>query len=113
MDFKKVTAASNTQTRDLEIFEQKAGSTYAAINILAKRADQIAIEMKEELNRTLEQFGNNKTIWKKSLKTENKLRYRDSTSDYPNQQLSQSKSLKKTKSTSAKQKKSKSNDAQR
>ncbi|HON17819.1 MAG TPA: DNA-directed RNA polymerase subunit omega [Salinivirgaceae bacterium] len=58
MDFKKVTAASNTQTRDLEIFEQKAGSTYAAINILAKRADQIAIEMKEELNRTLEQFGN-------------------------------------------------------
>ncbi len=58
MDFKKVTAASNTQTRDLDLFEEKCGNVYVAINILAKRADQIAIEIKEELNRTLEQFGN-------------------------------------------------------
>ncbi len=56
MDFKKVTAATNTQTRDLEQFEKEAGNVYAAINIIAKRSDQISIEIKEELNRKLEEF---------------------------------------------------------
>ena len=56
MDFKKVTAANNTQTRDLEVFEKQAGNIYAAVNIVAKRADQISVEIKDELNRKLEEF---------------------------------------------------------
>ena len=56
MDFKKVMAASNTQTRDLDFFEKEAGSIYAAVNIMAKRSDQISVEIKEELNRKLEEF---------------------------------------------------------
>lgn len=56
MDFKKVTASSNTQTRDIDKFEKVAGNVYAAINIIAKRSDQVSIEIKEELNRKLEEF---------------------------------------------------------
>jgi DNA-directed RNA polymerase subunit K/omega len=56
MDFKKVSAATNTQTRDLTQFEKEAGNVYAAINIIAKRSDQISVEIKDELNRKLEEF---------------------------------------------------------
>ena len=56
MDFKKVSAATNTQTRDLTPFEKEAGNIYSAVNIIAKRSDQISIEIKEELNRKLEEF---------------------------------------------------------
>ncbi len=56
MDFKKVMAATNTQTRDLDFLEKEAGSVYAAVNIIAKRSDQIGVEIKEELNRKLEEF---------------------------------------------------------
>ena len=56
MDFKKVLAASSTQTRDMAHFEKEAGNVYAAINIIARRANQISVEIKEELNRKLEEF---------------------------------------------------------
>lgn len=56
MDFKKVSAATNTQTRDLTQFENEAGNIYAAINIIARRANQVSVEIKEELNRKLEEF---------------------------------------------------------
>jgi DNA-directed RNA polymerase subunit K/omega len=56
MDFKKITAQGNTQTKDAEIFEKQAGNIYAAVNIIAKRADQITAEIKQELNRKLEDY---------------------------------------------------------
>jgi len=56
MDFKKITAQGNTQTKDAEIFEKQAGNLYAAVNIIAKRADQITMEIKQELGRKLEDF---------------------------------------------------------
>ena len=56
MDFKKVSAATNTQTRDLTQFENEDGNIYAAINIIARRANQVSVEIKEELNRKLEEF---------------------------------------------------------
>lgn len=56
MDFKKVIAAPNTQTRDLGQYEEKAGNIYSAINILAQRANQISKDIKDELNRKLDDF---------------------------------------------------------
>ena len=56
MDLKKVIAQNNTQTKDAEIFEKQAGSIYAAVNIIAKRADQITMDLKQELGRKLEDF---------------------------------------------------------
>jgi DNA-directed RNA polymerase subunit K/omega len=47
---------STTVTRDLRVFEKKTGNIYESIAIMAKRANQIAAEMKEELNGKLSEF---------------------------------------------------------
>lgn len=55
MDFKKVNAPTNTVTRDtskLDVTE----NIYESVVIIAKRANQVAAEMKQELNRKLEEF---------------------------------------------------------
>ncbi|MEA2042134.1 MAG: DNA-directed RNA polymerase subunit omega [Bacteroidota bacterium] len=56
MDYKKTTAPDSTITRNLEDFKAKTGNVYEAIAIMAKRADQISSDIKEELNRKLEEF---------------------------------------------------------
>jgi DNA-directed RNA polymerase subunit K/omega len=58
MDYKKSKAQITTITRDLDKLEDKAGNIYEAVMICAKRANQISIEIKEELNRKLEEFAN-------------------------------------------------------
>ena len=55
-NFKNLNAADNTITRDLKELENQTGNIYQSLVIIAKRADQISIEMKEELNRKLEDF---------------------------------------------------------
>lgn len=57
-DFKKSKAPSTTVTRDLNVLEGKTGNIYEAVMICTKRANQISIEIKEELNRKLEEFAN-------------------------------------------------------
>jgi DNA-directed RNA polymerase subunit K/omega len=57
-DFKKSKAPSTTVTRDLNMLEAKTGNIYEAVMICSKRANQISIEIKEELNRKLEEFAN-------------------------------------------------------
>lgn len=47
---------STTVTRDLKAFEKKTGNIYESIAVMAKRANQIAAEMKEELNGKLSEF---------------------------------------------------------
>lgn len=58
MDYKKSKAPSTTMTRDLNSLEAKTGNIYEAVMICSKRANQIGIEIKEELNRKLEEFAN-------------------------------------------------------
>ncbi len=57
-DYKKSRAPITTVTRDLDQLEAKTGNIYESVMICAKRANQIAIEIKEELNRKLEEFAN-------------------------------------------------------
>ncbi len=45
-----------TQTRDLREFDKTTGNIYQSVVIISKRANQIAQEMKEELNAKLEEF---------------------------------------------------------
>jgi len=59
MDYKKTKAETTTVTRDLRKFEEKGLNIYESIVVLSKRANQIAIEMKEELNQKLEEFATN------------------------------------------------------
>ncbi|PLX18093.1 MAG: RNA polymerase Rpb6 [Salinivirgaceae bacterium] len=56
MDFKKVTAPTTTETRNLKDLTGKTGNVYESINIIAKRANQINAELKDELTRKLEEF---------------------------------------------------------
>jgi|ERR1035437_3153923 DNA-directed RNA polymerase subunit K/omega len=56
MDYKKSKAPSTTITRDLIDLEKGTNNIYESIVIIAKRSDQIAIEIKKELDQKLEEF---------------------------------------------------------
>ncbi len=56
MDFKKVKAPNTTVTYNLDDLERGTDNIYESIVIMGRRADQIAVEMKEELSRKLEEF---------------------------------------------------------
>ena len=56
MDFKKTNADNTTITRDLNVLAQRTGNVYEAIAIISKRASQINLEMKEELQNKLAEF---------------------------------------------------------
>ena len=56
MNYKRTEASDTTITRNIEDFKAKTGNIYETIAIMAKRADQISSDIKEELNRKLEEF---------------------------------------------------------
>lgn len=56
MEKKKV--ATNTITRDVKDFAAPTGNIYESVVILYKRANQIALAEKKELNKKLEDFKN-------------------------------------------------------
>ncbi len=56
MNYKDVDAAETTITRDLSELEGITSNTYEAIVIASKRANQIGLKMKEELNSKLAEF---------------------------------------------------------
>ena len=56
MDYKKSNAPTNTMTRDMQDFRDKTGNVYESIAIMGKRANQISVEIKEELKKKLEEF---------------------------------------------------------
>ena len=56
MDFKRTKASITTITRNLDDLYAPTGNVYESIVIVAKRANQINVEIKQELNRKLEDF---------------------------------------------------------
>jgi DNA-directed RNA polymerase subunit K/omega len=48
--------SNNIETRDLNELKNKTGNLYESIAIIAKRANQINITLKEELHNKLEEF---------------------------------------------------------
>ena len=50
------TTTNNVETRDLIQLKSKTGNVYESIAIIAKRANQINISLKEELHNKLEEF---------------------------------------------------------
>ncbi len=47
---------NNVETRDMNKLKEKTGNVYESIAIVARRANQINITMKEELHHKLEEF---------------------------------------------------------
>lgn len=56
MDYKKTNAPLNTVTRDMIEMSQDTGNVYETVSIIAKRANQIAGEMKHDLEKKLQEF---------------------------------------------------------
>ncbi len=56
LDYKKSKAPITTITRDLDKLEAATGNIYETVVVIAKRSNQISVEMKQELNRKLEEF---------------------------------------------------------
>ena len=56
MDYKKSNAPLNTVTRDLVELAQQTGNIYETVCVIAKRSNQIALEMKHDLEKKLQEF---------------------------------------------------------
>lgn len=56
MDYRKSNAASNTVTRDMMSLSEDTGNVYETVRIISKRANQIAVEMKQDLDKKLQEF---------------------------------------------------------
>ena len=56
MDYKKTKAPGSTIPRDLGMLNSGTENIYESVMVLAKRANQIGSEMKEELNQKLQEF---------------------------------------------------------
>lgn len=56
MDYKKVKTETTAITRDKHRFYGQTGNIYKSVAVLSKRANQIGLEMKEELNRKIAEF---------------------------------------------------------
>lgn len=56
MDYKKTNAPSNTVTRDMMSLSADTENVYETVRIIGKRANQISVEMKQDLDRKLQEF---------------------------------------------------------
>ena len=56
MDFKKTNAPTNTVTRDIIALSNDTGNVYETLRIIGKRANQISVEMKNDLEKKLQEF---------------------------------------------------------
>ncbi|MBR2161508.1 MAG: DNA-directed RNA polymerase subunit omega [Bacteroidaceae bacterium] len=56
MDYKKTNAANTTVVRDLEKLWAETGNIYESIAIMGKRANQISVDIKNDLSKKLAEF---------------------------------------------------------
>jgi DNA-directed RNA polymerase subunit K/omega len=56
MDYRKSAAPVTTVTRNLDLMTQGDGNIYETVIVVSRRSNQISVEMKQELNKKLEEF---------------------------------------------------------
>ncbi len=56
MDYRKSNAPANTVTRDMMKLSEDTGNVYETVMIIAKRANQLSVEMKHDLEKKLQEF---------------------------------------------------------
>ena len=59
MDYKKTNAPLTTVTRDMIAMAEQTGNVYETVCIIGKRANQIAADLKKELEKKLQEFASN------------------------------------------------------
>lgn len=75
MDYRKTNAPTTTVTRDMMELCEDTGNVYESVAIIGKRANQISVEIKNDLSKSLLSLPLTMTIWKKCSKTGNRLRF--------------------------------------
>jgi len=56
MDYKKTSAPNSTVSRNIVDLAEQTGNIYETVAVLAKRSNQISVEIKEELSNKLNEF---------------------------------------------------------
>jgi DNA-directed RNA polymerase subunit K/omega len=56
MDYRKSIAPATTVTRNLDLMTKDTGNIYETVIVVSRRSNQISVEMKQELNKKLEEF---------------------------------------------------------
>lgn len=56
MDYKKTNAPLTTVTRDMMAMCEQTGNVYETVCIIGKRANQISLDLKKELEKKLQEF---------------------------------------------------------
>ena len=56
MDYRKTNAPTNTITRDMIKLCDQTGNVYETVAIIAKRANQISVEMKQDLEKKKQKY---------------------------------------------------------
>lgn len=56
MDYKKTNAPTNTVTQNIMELCEDTGNIYESVAIIAKRANQISVDLKSELSKKLQEF---------------------------------------------------------
>ena len=56
MDYKKSNAPLTTVTRDMIQMSEQTGNVYETVCVIGKRANQISVELKKELEKKLQEF---------------------------------------------------------
>lgn len=59
MDYKRTNAPLNTVTRDLNSLSEQTGNIYETVCVIARRSNQIAVEIKKDLEKKLQEFAAN------------------------------------------------------
>ncbi len=56
MDYRRTNAPQNTETRDVMKLSEPVGNVYEMVRIISKRANQLSVEMKQDLDTKLQEF---------------------------------------------------------
>lgn len=56
MDYKKIKTETTAVTRQKDRFYEQTGNIYETVVVLSKRANQIGLEIKQELDQKIEEF---------------------------------------------------------
>lgn len=75
MDYKKTNAPATTVTRDMMELCADTGNVYETVAIIGKRANQISVEIKNDLSKKLAEFASSMITWKKYLRIESKSKF--------------------------------------
>ena len=62
MDYKKTNAPLTTVTRDMIAMAEQTGNVYETVCIIGKRANQIAADLKKELEKKLAEFASSDNL---------------------------------------------------